>query len=141
MVTLGDVTVDVYRPNQHVGVKSIWTSPSGRVGLVPAQAALLRFADLSTKYVDHIFSQAVVRVIDIKRNDTILIYSDGVLDNVGPAQLLNTVGKAYHEWNTDRKEPDDLARDIVNLALTGAGTSGGKPDDTSIVVGYICETE
>ena len=141
MVTLGDVTVDVYRPNQHVGVQSIWTSPDGRVGQVPAQAGLLRFADLSTKYVDHIFSQAIVNTIDIKRNDTILVYSDGVLDNVGPAQLLKTVGNAYHAWNTERKEPEDLARDIVNLSLTGAGMSGGKPDDISIVVGYICETE
>ena len=141
MVTLGDVTVDVCRPNQHVGVKSIWTSPSGRVGLVPAQAALLRLTDLSTKYVDHIFNEAVVKVIDIKRNDTVLIYSNGVLDNVGPAQLLKTVGDAYDGWHTERKDPDDLARDIVNLALTGAGMSGGKPDDTSVVVGYICSSE
>ena len=95
VITLGDVKVEVYRPNGHVGVHNLWRSTPIPNRDVPPQACLYRKRDMSTTLVQQTFQQAEVKVIDVQRNDTVLVYSDGVMDNVGQGELLNVVNDAY----------------------------------------------
>ena len=61
--------------------------------------------------------------------------SDGVTDNLGDAYLGTLVAKAYNQ----NFSPEDLAQSIVAESLAAAYVSGGKPDDTTCVVAYVCQ--
>ena len=88
----------------------------------------------SFAYVENVFRQSKFGTIkDLRVNDTIIMASDGVTDNIGNAFLASLVSKAYKEFMS----PQDLADEIVAEALTAAHQPRGKPDDTTVVVAYL----
>ena len=89
----------------------------------------------------YILQGAYHDIWEVQQNDTIVAFSDGVLDNVGQMSLENLVSDVYRTWHTERKTPEDLAEEIVAMSLTGAGMPGGKPDDITCVVGFVCDAD
>ena len=112
------------------------TSIPGSIQSIPPQTYLANLADLDLRYVENIFAEADFNAFNgVDKDDTILIVSDGVVDNMGEATISQHVSAAYK----DGLSPEALAKSIVASALV-AGYSV-KPDDTTCVVGYVCAKE
>ena len=90
---------------------------------------------MTTEYANQVFKDAGYTSTKVRPNDTVIVYSDGVYDNLGQAEILNIIGDAYNAWAHERRSPGDVAAQIVKAALR----SSTKPDDTTCVVAYICE--
>ena len=102
---------------------------------IPPQAFLSSLASLTYKYINRIFEHSVYgRFTGLERGDTILVCSDGVIDNIGDVCVASLVKSAYD----NKQSPDELCKHIVREALSAAA-KGGKPDDTTCVAGYVWE--
>jgi len=84
---------------------------------IPPQAFIANRSEMTCAYAKQVFSQAEIGVIQVQHNDTILLYIDGVVDSMGQGELLKILGDTYQNWACLRKEPQDLAKDIVNRAI------------------------
>ena len=137
---LGDIQMYVYRQAAgcafEVKQTRVVRIDQGGPLACPAQAGLYQASDMSRSYVEQIFKPCEYGVIaNIRLHDTIVMVSDGVIDNVGHGKIQSLVSDAYANWQTS---PEDLAKDIVGVSLAGAHRRNGKPDDTTCVVAYVC---
>ena len=72
---------------------------------------------LGTNSPDTPKENAVLDIVDIEVGDVILAMTDGVIDNLWEHEIVDTVLKAIHNWETD-----DIAKDATDR--TG-GRNGG----------------
>jgi serine/threonine protein phosphatase PrpC len=69
--------------------------------------------------------------LSLRDKDIIVLMSDGVLDNMTEAEIVNEVNR-----HASRKAPL-IAKKICTAAFAGSQVEGGKPDDiTTLVVKY-----
>jgi serine/threonine protein phosphatase PrpC len=73
--------------------------------------------------------------VQLQPNDTVVVGTDGVFDNMKGASLCNLLTESYKNyWSASR-----LANKIVEVSVQHASERGGKPDDVTAVVGYVQE--
>jgi serine/threonine protein phosphatase PrpC len=137
---LGDVQILVYRAGSCSGSYVLFKSDIVRMHHdlhpqgIPPQACSYDFSDKTITYIEKVFHHCQFGSLKkMQENDTVLIVSDGVTDNLGDAVLAGLVSKAYD----NQMSPQDLADAIVAESLTAAYKTGGKPDDTTATVAYL----
>ena len=104
---------------------------------MPMQAFCNDVKEMTVEYAAKVFENCDYGTIptNLEKDDTIIVCSDGVHDNLSPVQLGNLATEAY-KWN---EKPEVAAEKIVKKAIENASLPGGKPDDVTAVVAYVFE--
>ena len=93
---------------------------------------------MTKDYAERVFRDAEYDVLSVKANDTIIVTSDGVIDNTTQGQIHACVSKVYEKWHSGHPtSPTELAQQLVDASISGAPRPGGKPDDTTCTVAYV----
>jgi serine/threonine protein phosphatase PrpC len=110
----------------------------GNIVQMPMQAYCSEIKLLTVDYAKNVFKHCGFNMLPfvLEKNDTLVVCSDGVHDNLTDNQLATIVSDAYVAYSS----PTTLAENIVNAAIEKASTPGGKPDDITAVVGYVYES-
>ena len=72
-------------------------------------------------------------VTNLQANDTIVLASQGVVQNLSDARLMALVGDAYEQFN----DPQTLADQIISEAKSANALSPAAIEDITCIVSYV----
>ena len=72
-------------------------------------------------------------VTNLQANDTIVLASQGVVQNLSDARLMALVGDAYEQFN----DPQTLADQIISEAKSANALSPAATEDITCIVFYV----
>ena len=101
----------------------------------PYQAFLDSPLGMTPDYAKNVMAKCTTGVVQetLQPNDTIIVASDGVFDNINTFMLQSAITQGYAQ----NLNPQSLAENLVKQAMDGASLPGGKPDDIIAAVGYV----
>ena len=98
--------------------------------MCPYQVSTYDRANLTRELAISSVYQASHGTVQVQKDDTVLVMSDGVFDNIGMQRIEQFVLDAWKDW----VGPDALAERLVDASLA---PNVPKPDDTTCVVAYV----
>ena len=138
---LGDCAIMIFRKNEILSTFTTHfvTTPQhmpmqdagGNTVMGPKQLTIYEESHRSTESLSNMVGAASYGVVpDVKKNDVVVVCSDGITDNV-PINIVRHFVEIGYESG-----PQQIAYDIVEHACRA---NAPKPDDISIYVGFIVE--